>query len=129
MIGDDDVFFTWVESIAVDDSGRIYVSEGSPESSIRIFDVNGAHVGNLGSQGAGPGEYRMAGRIMLDPDSIVVFDSWFHSRLVYNADGTPRRSLPRFQATAPRSSFVVIDRVRGGNGYFGYQTRYMMPGM
>jgi hypothetical protein len=54
-----DVFIDNIGSIAVDDSGRVYFTDGGPNG-INVFDPNGRFLTHIGRKGQGPGEFASA---------------------------------------------------------------------
>jgi hypothetical protein len=72
---------------AVLDYDRIYIiPEGA---NIKVFDITGRYLFDLGSQGQGPSEYRKA---KLLPDTqrqiIWILDPWQHKLMKYKKDGS-----------------------------------------
>lgn len=82
MLGSDLV--EWPQEIREDRQGRYYVTQPNKRELPAIFDATGRRLGTLGERGEGPGEFRLAAHIAIDPrtDSIFVTD-W----------GTPRLSV------------------------------------
>lgn len=60
------------QSLAVDDSGRVYVVDQKP-AVIKVYDQDGSLVRTIGGEGRGPGEFR-AGHIALHEGQIVLHD-------------------------------------------------------
>jgi sugar lactone lactonase YvrE len=70
---DDPTGFSDVRGILVDHQGNIWVLEFSTQE-IRIFDLSGHHVRNIGRKGQGPGEFVYPDGMALAPDGLV----WVH---------------------------------------------------
>jgi hypothetical protein len=65
-------------------NGDIAVGTGTE---IRFFSASGEHLGTLGGEGDGPGEFRGVGRLgLLASDSLVAFDYWQRRVTVYGPD-------------------------------------------
>ena len=116
-VGEDPYILASVDSITASDD-RIYLLESSPPR-VRVYDMDGTHVMDIGSQGQGPGELNTPMSIGLLPDgSLVVRDdrnTRFHvfspegeliddwelpggsmtsAQMVISPDGTVYTSLP-----------------------------------
>lgn len=63
----------WFAGLEVDDSGRIYVGNGS-EKTIQVFDSTGKHLTNIGSDGNGPGEFNGILDIGINSNQLYAFD-------------------------------------------------------
>jgi hypothetical protein len=86
----------WPQEIGEDRQGRYYVTQPNKRELPAIFDAAGRRQGTLGGKGEGPGEFRLAAHIAIDPrtDSIFVTD-WGTSRLsVFSPQGRFVRSFP-----------------------------------
>ena len=64
--GADEYMFGRISSLTADDE-RIYVLEQSPPV-VRVYDLDGTHVMNIGTRGQGPGEFGFPASIVLMPD-------------------------------------------------------------
>jgi hypothetical protein len=60
-------------SIQVDDEGNVFFFE-LKHAKIVVFDRNGNFISSFGKKGEGPGEYKMAQRILLEGKKIIVPD-------------------------------------------------------
>jgi len=82
----------WPTMISEDRRGRYYVTQPNKRELPAIFDATGRRVGTLGAEGEGPGEFRRAAVIAVDPqtDSIFVTD-W---------------GIPRLSVFSPQWKFV-----------------------
>lgn len=65
--GADEYTFSEINSIAVGESGAIYVDDTHP-ASIRLFGPDGGFVRRIGREGEGPGEFRSLAGISVLPD-------------------------------------------------------------
>jgi hypothetical protein len=63
----------WFAGLEVDDSGRIYVGNGS-EKAIQVFDSDGSYLANIGSEGNGPGEFQGILDIGINSNQLYAFD-------------------------------------------------------
>jgi hypothetical protein len=77
-------------SIAVDDAGRIYVSDRKP-ASIKVFAPDGKLVRVIGREGEGPGEFR-AGFIAVRGAHLVLHDPQLARTSVWDTSGAFLRS-------------------------------------
>ena len=93
--GDSTLMFGFIQQIAVDADGGIYVFDGHVPA-LRYFNARGEYVRTLGREGAGPGEYRdMALGLAVRSDGRVVMRDPRNARLnVYAPDGTPMPHWP-----------------------------------
>ena len=70
----EDNWFSFLNSIAVDDSGRIYTLDPK-EIKIRVFNTKGKLLRTFGRRGQGPGEFSGPGRIKVTPDgTLLIYD-------------------------------------------------------
>jgi len=86
----------WPQSMAEDRHGHYYVTQPNKAELPAIFDATGRRVTTVGAPGEGPGEFRRAAHITIDPltDSIFVTD-WGTSRLsVFSPQRQFVRSFP-----------------------------------
>jgi hypothetical protein len=75
-----------VWGIAADDE-RIYVLD-SQAPSLRVYDLDGTHVGDIGAEGEGPGEYLQPDGLALGPDGRIYVRVFRRQRInVYDNDG------------------------------------------
>jgi len=86
----------WPQAMSEDRQGRYYVTQPNKRELPAVFDATGRRVAVLGAAGEGPGEFRNAAIIAVDPrtDTIFVTD-WATSRLsVYSPQLKFVRSFP-----------------------------------
>lgn len=80
----DTVFFTYIEDLAANSRGQIYVMEPMP-ASVRAFESDGSYLSNIGAVGEGPGEFTSSvflGDMFIGPaDSVYVFEGFMSMRL------------------------------------------------
>lgn len=80
----DTVFFTYIEDLAVDSRGQMYVMEPMP-ASVRAFGLDGSHLSTIGAVGEGPGEFSPTGYLgdlIIGPaDSVYVFEGLMSGRM------------------------------------------------
>ncbi|MFU8813092.1 MAG: 6-bladed beta-propeller [Balneolaceae bacterium] len=54
----EEIFFSRIGEFIVDNKGRIFIAEGAVgRKTIHVFDSDGNHLGNIGREGRGPGEF------------------------------------------------------------------------
>jgi hypothetical protein len=107
--GPEELLFTWIGAIAVDQHGGIYVFDWQVPA-LRYFDADGRYVRTLGREGRGPGEYgswsnmffqfhqlpgqqreltTIAGALTVRQDGMVLLADLNNVRLnLYRADGS-----------------------------------------
>lgn len=79
----DDFFFGMLSDVVADETGRVFVSDGT-EAVIHIYDGDGTHLQTIGGKGEGPGEFssiysmRLNDNFLYAPDMmqrrITIFD-------------------------------------------------------
>jgi hypothetical protein len=77
-------------SIAVDESGRVYVVDSKP-AAIKVFTPDGQLIRTIGREGAGPGEFQM-GLIAVRDGHLVLHDPELARTSVWDTAGTFLRS-------------------------------------
>ncbi len=80
------------QSLAVDDSGRVYVVDQKP-AVIKVYDPAGAFLRTIGGEGRGPGEFE-AGYIALYEGRIVLNDPQLARTSVWDTAGAFVTSWP-----------------------------------
>jgi len=78
----EDFWFSFVNSIAVDDSGNIYTLDPK-EVKIRVFDPKGKLLRTFGRKGQGPGEFSGPGWMKVMPDGLLVVYDVLASQFTY----------------------------------------------
>jgi sugar lactone lactonase YvrE len=112
VFGFTDPGFTTPEGIAVDSTGRIYVSNDSAtDGTVQYFDPRGLFLGALGSPGTGPGQLKNPTGLVRDSvDRLIVVDS-----------GNGRLDL--FAPLAQGGAFVdTFGKTGSGSGQFNDPT-------
>jgi hypothetical protein len=66
----DEVLIGWIRSVAVDDSGRVFIA-GSDQEMIHVFQPDGSFMTSVGREGDGPGEFR--GLTQVRTDSLYLY--------------------------------------------------------
>ena len=89
--GDCDAFGN-VISLAVDDSGRIYVAD-LHANTIREFSPQGECLGSVGREGSGPGEFDMLAGIVRTRHTLWAVDASAHRLTLFDSTGAVRASL------------------------------------
>ena len=98
VIGDDterdDHWFSFLNSLAVDDDGNIYTVD--PKAiRIRVFGPDGTFLRAFGRAGQGPGEFRGPGGLNITPDGTVLIGDVLTRRVShFNAKGEHLKDTP-----------------------------------
>lgn len=91
--GADEYMFGWIMGVAVADD-RIYVVDHQAPA-VRVFDLAGNYLQDLGGSGEGPGEYREPDSVAIGPDGRIFVREPRRARIhVYGPDGSPEGILP-----------------------------------
>jgi hypothetical protein len=81
-----DLFIGNIGSIAIDDSGRVYFTDGGPNG-INVFDPNGRFLTHIGRKGQGPGEFTSAyPAIHIFSDRLYAIDTRAYRISVFSID-------------------------------------------
>ncbi len=102
--GRDPYMFGRVTGVAASED-RIYVTDRQVPA-LRVYDRDGSHLGDIGRQGQGPGEYQSASSVGVDDEQRVWLDDMSGARvLVFSSEGKPlatlRKEPPLVSGTAP----------------------------
>ncbi len=111
-------------TVGTDAAGRIYVFDGS-QFRVEVFDKEGEHVRTFGARGAGPGELRFTGQMLVLPSGEVLVQDYSKRAFVrWTADGEilaerPTSELPTgfevirmFRDTLVYTASTTDDRLR-----------------
>lgn len=80
--------------IAVDDQGRVYVSD-TGNKRIRVYDFDGTFLWDIGSGGSGEGQLNEPAGIALHPDGrLFVADTWNRRIAVFTQEGVFLENYP-----------------------------------
>ncbi|HEU5217941.1 MAG TPA: 6-bladed beta-propeller [Gemmatimonadales bacterium] len=93
------------QSIAVDEAGRVYVSDRKP-SVIKVYGPDGTFIRTIGREGEGPGEFRI-GFIAVRDSFLVLHDPQLSRTSVWDSAGTFLRS---WHSTCCYWNYIQIDR-------------------
>ena len=113
--GDEAYLLGGVHSIGAG-NGRIYIAD-SQTVKVRVYDLDGRHLFDIGGQGNGPGEFRRPWAIALtDDDRLVVRDQLQRRVHVFTADGEliddwPSERGRRTTIGADGSAYVMRENV------------------
>ncbi|MCK4825915.1 6-bladed beta-propeller [bacterium] len=112
IIGEDtrkeDHWFSFLNSLAVDDSGNIYTLDPK-EVKIRVFDSKGKLLRTFGRIGQGPGEFRGPGRMKIMSDGVLVVYDVLSRRFTYlTLDGKFLKTVSA--SKLPMGSFRIDSR-------------------
>lgn len=106
--GPDELMFGSVDWVYAH-GGTIYVVD-SRVPAVRMFDMDGGFVGNLGAPGQGPGEYMRPWRLVAaDDGKIFVSENRTQRINVYGADGTPVDTWQTANMTSLQSGSLNVD--------------------
>jgi hypothetical protein len=92
-------------SLAVDDEGRVYVVDSKP-AVIKVFSSEGALARTIGSEGEGPGEFRV-GFIAVRGAHVVVHDPQLSRTSVWDTAG---RFLRSWRSSCCYYNDIQVDR-------------------
>lgn len=81
----DDFFFSFMNDIAVDDNGHVYISDSS-EGIIRVFNSDGDYVQSIGGKGEGPGEFNNISHMLIRNNKIYGLDAMQRRITAFNLD-------------------------------------------
>jgi hypothetical protein len=102
-VGADEYMFGYIASIAVGSDGTMYVSDRQ-QNVVRMYDVDGTYVRDIGRRGQGPGEYASAPALGMLPDGALVMEDGSTSRIsFFSREGEYLDSFP----IGPSSGIVV----------------------
>ncbi len=79
---------------------HIYVLDAFKSKKLAVFDMQGKHIRNIGTNGDGPGEYKDMQDFTINTDNndIIILDKWLNI-LTYSSDGQfIKRASPRMPA-------------------------------
>jgi hypothetical protein len=106
--GPDELMFGSVDWV-YEHGGTIYVVD-SRVPAVRMFDLDGNFLGNLGAPGQGPGEYMRPWRLTVAPDGRIFVSDRSAQRInVYAADGTPIDTWQTIRMTSLLSASLHVD--------------------
>ncbi len=90
---DDVVFFGVIRDAAPGPDGQVYLLDGQL-SEVQVYDADGKHLGTLGREGDGPGEFRRPAAVVPLPGGRVGVTVGQPGRIItLEADGTPGPSI------------------------------------
>lgn len=93
-VGREEYMFSGVQSVSIDDEGRIYVLDYK-ECNVKIYDKNGKYINKFGRQGQGPGEFFLPRVVIISSqDEIIVqnytsFDFFSFDKSYHNLNVIP----------------------------------------
>jgi hypothetical protein len=92
-VGDAAYMLGSVDSVAAT-SDRIYLLEGNPPV-VRVYDMNGLHLFDIGSEGQGPGELAHPMSMVIGADDrVLVRDAGNNRMTVFSLDGELLETWP-----------------------------------
>lgn len=101
--------YSWLESIEVDDSGRVFIADNSA-TKIHVFDGEGNYRTSLGGKGSGPGEYLGITDTEIVSNNLHVFDFMGFRTTVYSLDSL---QVLTSEAVKPPVNQDEIDEISG----------------
>lgn len=126
VVEDEELIFGNLSQVAVDQQGRIYISDHAP--TIHVFESDGSYLRTIGQAGSGPAEFQRLSEIEVYEDYLFAYDSGlmrmsvfdlnqFELERTFSVAALEREDIP----DARMSYFMVIDehRLLGvfGSGY------------
>jgi len=76
--------------VAVDSSGNVYVAD-TGNKRVRVYDIDGNYLRDIGSGGGGPGQLNEPSGLAISPDGrLFVADTWNRRISVFGLDGNPQ---------------------------------------
>jgi hypothetical protein len=114
-----DVLLGQVGVVASGPGGEVYALD-SQLSHVQVFSADGEHLGILGRQGDGPGEFRQPVNLYLPGDGTVAVQQAFPGRVVFVQadDGTPAGEWTYGGTGGSQGGFVFIETARERGGTF-----------
>jgi hypothetical protein len=115
-------FFSQPSDIAVDDKGRVYVSD-TKENNVKVFDAAGAFLKTIGRAGQGPGEFNSLWKIEFSRGRLCAIErgriTFFDAKGVFLQSKKIERGITWRKARAlPDGRFLVeknlVDRQNPG---------------
>lgn len=111
--GDDDVIFGVISGLDVDAAGNVYVADRQLNL-VSKFSPDGEHLGPLGREGDGPGEYRRVGDLFVTgPEEVGVMQRMPGKINTLTADGLPGRSIAIPSGLTETPAYFFNGRVVG----------------
>ncbi len=86
MVGDGGQALAFVEDVLPLENGELAILDSGADQ-VLIFDSSGERVRTMGREGDGPGEFRDPARMMLEGDSLFIFDEGDRSISTLTLDG------------------------------------------
>jgi streptogramin lyase len=86
-------FFGQPSDVAVDDKGRIYVSDAK-ENNIKIFDAAGAYLKAIGRTGQGPGEFNYPMEVEYSHGRLYIRELMNRRVSIFDTEGVFVKSIP-----------------------------------
>lgn len=103
----DQIFINLINYYDIDDFGRVYIAQNPPaELALYVFQPDGQFLGSLSREGSGPGEFRRISDVLIQGDSLYVYDNSlkrvsvfsietlsFHRTIVLSEEGKQSESI------------------------------------
>ena len=112
---DEDEMFGVIADVALDADGNVYLLDAQLNE-VKIFDADGNFLRSIGREGEGPGEFRRAGSLLLEPDGRVAVIQTVPARVVLlEPEGDPAGEAPLPKPDGGGFQLVMGAKRRGGN--------------
>jgi len=104
----EEVIFSQIRSIDVDESGRLYILDQG-EAHVYIFDPDGDFIKSIGKKGEGPGELHMPFRMSVTHNQDLMVEDFRRKIVFYSLEGDLLREIK----TAKEAALGILMDSRG----------------
>jgi len=113
---EDSILIGTISQALIDDDNNIYLLDAQL-SHVEVFSPEGEHVGTLGRQGSGPGEFNQAYDMVFMPDGTLGVVQAFPGKIIkLDLDGTPAGEYRPDTGGAEAGGFLVLVNALGYGG-------------
>ncbi len=97
----EEVIFSQIRSIDVDESGRLYILDQG-EAHVYVFDADGNYIKSIGKKGQGPGEFNLPFTMTVTGDQELVVEDLRSKINFYSLEGNFIREIKTAKESALR---------------------------